>query len=215
LKDIVVNLSPEFQTRFTKVHVPNVNWAVKWVHPITNETRFMDIVFDDGTLDDGTLVEYFNDDEIEDDVDSEAEVFGYDDEDEDDEDDVDGDGDGDGGDGDDDGDDDNVIFKKSGFKKSETNDVGLEYFPDFDFLEPEESLLPLTYVVSPFEQWSSILDACKSDFKIVKNLDKVNNKTLKLIADAAAISNNIPTARSLHFLKVNNAFIRYAKQRNV
>lgn len=156
------------------------------------------------------LIEYFDDDVFEDDYDSEAEIFGYDEDDEDVEDveDVEG--------GEYERDDVNDGIRAVGRAGAlnqieEESDAGPEHFPDFD-LDPEESLLPLIYVVSPFEQWSYAMDACLSDFRHVKNLDKVNNKTLKLIADAASLANSNGTSRNL---QVNNAFIKYARQRNV
>lgn len=94
------------------------------------------------------------------------------------------------------------------------------YTPNYYDLEEEEHLLPMTYIVSPIEQWLYILDACKSGFKVVQNLGKVNNKTLSLVADAAGMKNERLTAvdldaRQRNALFCRNNVISYARQRNV
>ena len=56
------------------------------------------------------------------------------------------------------------------------------------------------------------VDACKSGFGVVGNLGKVSSAVLQLVADGAAIAVRDGTAR---VPEVNNAFMRYAQQRDV
>ncbi|MGL4813977.1 MAG: hypothetical protein ACRC39_01730 [Enterobacter sp.] len=62
-----------------------------------------------------------------------------------------------------------------------------------DFTDQELDLLPLAYIQGPYEQWSYIYQAIDSNFSQVKNLVKVNDKTLQIAADAAMlyVSKNI------------------------
>lgn len=62
-----------------------------------------------------------------------------------------------------------------------------------DFTDQELDLLPLAYIQGPYEQWSYIYQAIDSNFSQVKNLVKVNDKTLEIAADAAMlyVSKNI------------------------
>lgn len=85
--------------------------------------------------------------------------------------------------------------------------------PVFDQLDKEEQeLLPLNYIVSPELEWKFIQEACASGFRNVKNLSRVSNKTLKLIADISQYTLNINMSK---FPRLNTAFIEYAEQRGV
>jgi hypothetical protein len=84
---------------------------------------------------------------------------------------------------------------------------------DFSHLDEEESeLLPFSYVIPYKTQWEIVLDACRSNFRNVKDLGKVSNEVLKLIADAAGIALSSKTAI---MEDVNYAFIEYANRRGV
>jgi len=211
-KDVIVNISPQYidntTAKFKTVHVPDVNWAAKWTQPITKEVRFMNILFGDGK--DDPIIEHYSDAEDED---LEGEVFGYDEDENENE-------------NENEDQEDGAVNVDFIDVDPITHVVAEEYIPDYLNLDETESLLPMTYIVPGFEQWSYALDACKSNFKVVKNLGKVNNSTLKLIADAASVSNmKIVNAEgrggnlsSLHLTKqieTNNDWIKYARQRNV
>ena len=79
-------------------------------------------------------------------------------------------------------------------------------------IDDEELDLPFSYIVPPKTQWGYVLDACKSGFGVVGNLGKVSSAVLQLVADGAAIAVRDGTAR---VPEVNNAFMRYAQQRDV
>jgi hypothetical protein len=83
---------------------------------------------------------------------------------------------------------------------------------DFEDLDEEEMNLPFSYIVTPKEQWEYVLDACRTGFGVVGNLGKVNNAVLQLVADGAAMAVRDGTAR---VPEVNDAFMRYAEQRDV
>lgn len=78
--------------------------------------------------------------------------------------------------------------------------------------ENETELLPYSYIISLERQWKIVLDACMSNFRYVKDMGKVSNFVLRIVADAAALglSKNPSTP------KPNNTnFIKYALQRNI
>jgi hypothetical protein len=81
---------------------------------------------------------------------------------------------------------------------------------DFSLLEGDELLLPYSYIVSNREQWKYVLDACESGFRSVKDLDKVSDKILALVADMAAL-----VLEKGNGTNTNERFIQYAEQRRV
>jgi len=214
-KDITVNISPEYQntvSRFKTVYAPSVSWAAKWRHPITKDLRFMNIIFE--APDD--IIEHFSDDED----DSEREGVDYGSSDEDDSED-----DSDGEEGEDGNEEDEGVRGRGrgrgrGGRAGEgAIEADEEDIPDYWNLDKSESLLPMSYVISGYEQWYYILNACKSNFNVVKNLGKVNNAVLKLVADAAGLANTKDVTGVLKLtpqqIQTNNTWIRYARQRGV
>jgi hypothetical protein len=81
---------------------------------------------------------------------------------------------------------------------------------DFSLLKGDELLLPYSYIVSERDQWKYVLDACESGFRSVKDLGKVSDKVLSLVADVAALVLERGGGTS-----TNERFVQYAEQRGV
>ncbi len=80
---------------------------------------------------------------------------------------------------------------------------------DFQNLTKSESVfLPLNFIISEEEQWEAILTACKSNFSLVSNLAKVNDKVLAFVADVCSFA----AAEGIRNMVVAN-FLTYAQQR--
>jgi hypothetical protein len=89
----------------------------------------------------------------------------------------------------------------------------LDYnIPKFSNLEPEEQVLPFTHILSPYQEWELVEDACLSGFRDVAGLSKVRNAVIRLVADAAdyALQRNKALLPDL-----NKAFVVYAAQRGL
>jgi hypothetical protein len=84
--------------------------------------------------------------------------------------------------------------------------------PNFSSLEPEEMHLPFSHILSSYQEWKRIEDACLSGFRDVSELSKVRNKTIRLVADAAEYALQKQTAL---LPSLNKAFVVYAGQRNL
>jgi hypothetical protein len=102
-------------------------------------------------------------------------------------------------------------------EESDEDEVKPEEEPDekIDFSsldEKENELLPFSYVIPYKTQWEIVLEACRSNFRSVKDLRKVSNEVLSLVADAAGLALSSKTAT---VEDVNYAFIAYANQRGV
>lgn len=84
--------------------------------------------------------------------------------------------------------------------------------PNFSSLETEETYLPFSHVLSMYQEWKCVEDACLSGFRDVSELSKVRNKTISLVADAAeyALQQNKALLPDL-----NKSFVVYAAQRGV
>jgi len=221
--DVTLNLSSEAATGIPNisqfkevVYKPGTKWAAKWNHPITGRVKYMEIFFSNPTEEE--FVENFvdmYDSDIEggDEDDGERDYDFVDDVDEPDE------GDDLFGDIDDLSDDDSPELRMSVSEMERRRlaaayeeSIPLEQQLDFGDLDDEEMDLPLSYIVSPQAQWEYVLDACRSGFSVVGHLGKVSNAVLQLVADGAAMAVRHGKA---HASEVNEAFMRYAKQRGV
>lgn len=83
--------------------------------------------------------------------------------------------------------------------------------PDFSSLTMKEHYLPLSYIVSPAEQWRIIYNALISNFIQTSDLPKVTDKQLTIVADAISYS-------ARHHNKIPNAaysLLQYAIKRQV
>ena len=209
--DVTLNLSkrvfpfPNISEFKEVVYKPGMKWAAKWNHPITGRVKYMDIFFSNPTEEE--FVENFIEMYDSDVEDSGSEEGDYRDQDSDvDEDDLFGDI----GDLSDDDDPEELSERRVAAAYAES--IPREEQLDFEDLDDEEMNLPFSYIVSPKEQWGYVLDACSSGFGVVGNLGKVNNAVLQLVADGAAMAVRDGTAR---VPEVNDAFMRYAEQRDV
>jgi hypothetical protein len=91
-----------------------------------------------------------------------------------------------------------------------TSSIDLTMFNKLSDIEKE--LLPFNYIVTDEEEWIFIQEACASGFRSVKNLSKVCDKKIKLIADMSYYA----LTTSMSVLPVlNKAFIKYAEQRGI
>jgi hypothetical protein len=197
------------------VYKPGMNWAAKWNDPITGITKYMELFFSNPTEEE--FIESFtemydSDDELNgDDSDDEGERD-YGDSDVEDDDLF--------GDIDDLSDDDDDVPVNNRISELERQKMAVAYAESIpseeqlhiDDFDEEELDLPLVYIVSPKEQWEYVLNACKSGFTVVENLGKVSNSVLQIVADGAAMAVRDGSAR---VPEVNDAFIRYAEQRDV
>jgi hypothetical protein len=83
--------------------------------------------------------------------------------------------------------------------------------PDMNtFTSQEKDLLPIGYFKGPNEQWMYVLRAIESNFTSVKNLSKVSDNILRLVADVVSYSLEKTTPRQIH-----QEILNYAIQRNV
>lgn len=213
--DVTLNLSSDVKHEIPNisefknvVYKPGMKWAAKWNQPITGRIVYMDIFFNNPTEQEfvENFVEmYESDEESEgDDVD-----YGEDSEDE-------------GnlfGDIDDLSSEDEApdIVNISEVQRRRYEEAHRESIPrdeqlDLDVLDDEEFDLPFSYLIHPQRQWEYVLDACKSQFKVVDNLGKVNNRIIDLVSNVAAIAlrDRFELVPNVH---VNTAFIQYAGQR--
>lgn len=223
--DVTLNLSSDAKRSFPNisefkevVYKPGMKWAAKWNHPITGGVKYMDIFFSNPTEEEfvENFIEMYNSD-VEDSGDSDEEGEGGDYGDSDvNEDDLFGDID----DLSDDDEDDEGAGGGARVSELERRRMAAAYAEsipreeqlDFETLDDEEMDLPFSYIVSPKRQWEYVLDACSSGFGVVGNLGKVSNAVLQMVADGAAIAVRDGRAR---VPEVNDAFIRYAEQRDV
>jgi hypothetical protein len=217
--DVTLNLSsgardlPNISEFKEVVYKPGMKWAAKWKQPITGIVKYMDILFSNPNEEEfiENFIEMYDSD-IED-SDEEGEERDY------------GEEGGENSIGEEDlfgdigdlSDDDDSFDRLSEVERKRMAAAYAESIPteellEFDDLDYEEMDLPFSYIVPPKTQWGYALDACKSNFKVVGHLGKVNNTILQLVADAAAMALRNGTACSSD---VNNAFIEYAEQRHV
>jgi hypothetical protein len=217
-EDVTLNLSSDAKRVFPNisefkevVYKPGMKWAAKWNHPITGRVKYMDIFFSNPTEEE--FVENFiemDDSDVEgsgsDDSDDDSHERDYGEQEDSDEDDLFGDIDFD---DDDDEDGPGAMDRRVA---ANTESILREEQLDFEDLDEEEMNLPFSYIVTPKEQWEYVLDACRTGFGVVGNLGKVNNAVLQLVADGAAMAVRDGTAR---VPEVNDAFMRYAEQRDV
>jgi hypothetical protein len=215
--DVTLNLSFDAKTSIPNisefkdvVYKPGMKWAAKWEQPITGKVKYMDILFqlpteeefvenfndmgEEGEYDDESEGEHDYGDEPESDIGEEDDLFG---------------------DINDISDDDDIrdtVKPRHVVIKEVINERAPKEKLDFSIMDDEEFNLPLSYIMTPTDQWTTILEACNSKFTIVGNLGKVSNSILRLAAEAAAMAIRNGTAKTS---KVNNAFIRYAEQRGV
>ena len=232
--DVTLNLSSSAKKELPNiaefkevVYKPGMKWAAKWNQPITGNIKYMDIFFNNPTEEEfvENFIEMYDSDvesgsggDDSDDNESEEKDYGEDDDDdvdEVDEDDLFGDI-GDISD-DEDGGSDAPHLRMSEMERRRRVDAYAESIPreeqlDFGALDDQEMDLPLSYIVPPKTQWEYVLDACKSGFRVVGNLGKVSDAVMRLVADGAALAIRDGTA---NVLDINNAFVRYAEQRNV
>jgi hypothetical protein len=220
--DVTLNLSSDAKQAVPNiaefkevVYKPGMKWAAKWNNPITGSVKYMEIFFSNPTEEEfvENFIETFDSDMDSDDPDSdeEGERDYQDDSDEEvDEEDIFGDiGDL--------SDDEEAPLRMSEMARQRVAAAYAESIPreeqhDFDDLDDEEMNLPFSYVVSQKEQWDTVLHACTSGFSVVGKMGKVSNAVLQLVADAAAMAVRAGTA---HVPEVNEAFMRYAEQRDV
>jgi hypothetical protein len=81
---------------------------------------------------------------------------------------------------------------------------------DFSLLKGDELLLPYSYIISDRDQWEHVLRACETGFRSVKDLGKVSDKVLRLVADVAAL-----VLERGGGTITNERFVQYAEQRGV
>jgi hypothetical protein len=81
---------------------------------------------------------------------------------------------------------------------------------DFSLLKGDELLLPYSYIISDREQWEHVLRACETGFRYVKDLGKVSDKVVRLVADVAAL-----VLERGGGTNTNERFVQYAEQRGV
>lgn len=81
---------------------------------------------------------------------------------------------------------------------------------DFSLLKDDELLLPYSYIISDREQWEHVLRACETGFRSVKDMGKVSDKVLSLVADVAAL-----VLERGGGTITNERFVQYAEQRGV
>ena len=225
--DVTLNLSSDVKQELPNisefkevVYKPGMKWAAKWNHPITGRVRYMDIFFNNPTEEEfaENFIEMY-------DSDIESSAGGDDEGERDYEDEEDSDVDEDDRwalDLSEDEEDDIRLSDDAPARMSElererrrfayAESIPREEQLDTANIDDEELDLPFSYIVPPKTQWGYVLDACKSGFGVVGNLGKVSNAVLQLVADGAAIAVRDGTAR---VPEVNNAFMRYAQQRDV
>ena len=81
-------------------------------------------------------------------------------------------------------------------------------FVDFSLYDDQEKdLLPTSFLIPEKEQWTILLNALKSNFYRVANIERVSNKLVALVADAASLSKGMP----LNAVQM----VAYARQRQV
>lgn len=219
--DVTLNLSPQYikdipnANSFKEiVYKPGMRWAAKWQHPITKKYKYMEIYFTHP--DDEDFIENYesgdeilsnSDSEGDDDVDSDSdnEVDDYPEEDVDNE--------------------ENANFKKierqqqrrmeeaiieKEWRKRAVESISNEDLINFQIFDEQEQDLPLSYLSSEKQQWEYILDACRSNFRVVKNLGKVSNRILEIVADAAQLALEQKVNKNL-----NKYILEYANKRDV
>lgn len=190
--DVIVNSSgpvPGFSTLF----IPGSSWAAKWRDPLLGHFKYVFIDFED---------EYPEEEsEAESSVGSMSIAS------------------------------EASVASQYGKDLSESEDATVQYFPqgtrveldvpdvndetvrqDFDSLTDEERrLLPLSYVLSPADQWRVIHTALASNFRSTDGLPKVSDRALSNAADAIAYSiqlgNSVPNAAY--------SLLQYASKRDV
>lgn len=87
-------------------------------------------------------------------------------------------------------------------EEEETRFVDLNLYDD-----QELDLLPASFLIPEKEQWMILLNAVKSNFYRVANMERVSNKLVALVADAASLSKEMP----LNVVQM----VAYARQRQV
>ncbi|ASZ85130.1 150R [Cherax quadricarinatus iridovirus] len=228
-RDVILNLSPGALKQIPHidefkqvVYKPGVKWAAKWNDPLTDKVTYMDIVFGNGQI----VENYTDDDDYGLDLsssDDESEEKDRDDETDDAASYRDSDTDSDSGPDTDVDEDDELEYQEEEqlriseierrrLERALEESIPIEEKLDFNSLDESELNLPLVFIETPKHQWFYVNEACISGFKVVKNLEKVSNKILRLIAESALMGlrkGNPPVP------ELNKHLIEYAYKRNV
>lgn len=176
--DVTINsLKPNSVYKNTE-YTPGVFWAAKWFDPLTEELVYATLDFHrDEDAEDDQEEEEEEEEEITDYMDEEV-----------------------------DSDDDEATPSGEIDLPEEVDDSG-EMIILTDMDEEEYNLLPLSYILSTRDQWRILNRTVHSQFSDVRDLEKVGNKILRLVANACEVKGG--RGRSCRELK------KYAYQRGV